>query len=518
MMAALPPARLVELLDINRAIAAATDYSGLLRLVVDRTASFLDAKIAILLLAGDSDEATIAASVGLSPERVRSFRAPLDERIGAKLCQLIGCAPERFLAVPVVEGGTVRAILAVYRDATEFSAADAAMLSALADQAALAAANVRHVRRLEEALAALREADRRKDEFLAMLSHELRNPLAPIRTAIYLLTHVDPHSPSAARARNVVERQIEHLTRLVDDLLDVTRVARGKITLRREPVNVVEVARRAAEDHQALMAAHDLAFEVALPEREIWVDGDETRLVQVFGNLLQNAAKYTPAGGKVGFRVSDTGSLVEISVRDTGPGIPPDLLGRLFEPFVQGERSLARTGGGLGLGLALVKGVVELHHGTVRATNTSAGHGAEFLVTLPQSPVAAMKGVKATAPRDHHIRHRVLVIDDNRDAAESLAEVVALFGHDVQLAFDGPSAIATAHSTGPDIVLCDIGLPGRDGYEVAKAIRATHTNGVRLIAVSGYAQPDDVKKALEAGFDAHIAKPPDPEVLERLLA
>jgi len=512
------PDRLIELLAINRAIAAADDYPGLLRLVVERCATFLNAEIVILLLDDDRGEATIAASVGLDEERVRSFRSRLDEGVGAKLCRLIGCEPNHFLATPVIEGGMVRGILAVYGRYAEFSKTDAVMLSALADQAAIALTNVRQLRRLEEAVAALKDADRRKDEFLGMLSHELRNPLAPMRTAIYLLTHVDPQSEPATRARGVIDRQIQHLTRLIDDLLDVTRIARGKIALRREPVNIVDLVRRVADDHRALLTAQQLTFRVDLPGTPVWVEGDSIRLAQVLGNLLQNAAKFTPGGGRVDFRVVETESGVEISVRDTGAGIEAELLDRLFVPFVQAERSLARTSGGLGLGLALVKGVVELHGGQARAISAGAGAGAEFIVTLPTVDAPHETAAAASAHADRPRRRRVLVVDDNRDAAQSLAELVALFGHEVRVAYDGPSAIRLIREISPDIVLCDIGLPGADGYEVARSIRSTQKNGVRLIAISGYAQPEDVRKALEAGFDAHVAKPPDPLVIDQLLS
>ena len=510
--------RLIELLAINRAIAAASDYPALLRLVAERSATFIDAELAMLLLADESGDATIVASVGLGEARARSFRAVLDERIGPRLCEFIGCVPDKFLAAPVVESGTIRGILAVYRRSAEFTDADAAMLSALADQVAIALANVGHVRRLENAIGALRDADRRKDEFLGMLSHELRNPLAPIRTAIYLLSRVDPQSESASRARLVIQRQTDHLTRLIDDLLDVTRIARGKITLRRERLNVIEVVRRASEDHRSMLSAHGLTFTLDVPPDAVWVEGDPTRIAQVVGNLLQNAAKFTQTGGQVFLTVRTAARLVEISVRDTGAGIEPELLDRLFEPFVQSERSLARTAGGLGLGLALVKGVVELHGGTAHVISAGSGQGAEFLVRLPLAVAPRRYGTAAVRSADRVNSRRVLVVDDNRDAAESLAELVALFGHSVEVAYDGASAIEMAQTTSPDVVLCDIGLPGINGYEVARRIRARASDAVRLIAVSGYAQPDDVKKAVDAGFDAHIAKPPDPAVLDRLLS
>lgn len=395
------PDRLIELLAINRSIASASDYGALLRLVVDRTASFLDAQVVVLLLGDDAGDATIAASFGLDPAEARSFKASLDEGIGQLLCGFIGCAPERFLAAPVVESGAIRGILATYRRAVEFSDADATLLSALADQVAIALVNLRQMQQLENAVAALRDADRRKDEFLGMLSHELRNPLAPIRTAIFLLARVDPQSESASRARQVIQRQTDHLTRLIDDLLDVTRIARGKITLRREPVNMIDVVRRAADDHRSMLATQGLKFRINIPQETLWVEGDRTRIAQVVGNLLQNAAKFTPAEGEVSLALTPMASSIALSVHDTGGGIEPEMLPHVFEPFVQSEKSLARSGGGLGLGLALVKGIVELHGGTVRAISRGLGLGAEFIVTLPLAtaprPDAQRPGDQATA-------------------------------------------------------------------------------------------------------------------------
>ena len=369
----------------------------------------------------------------------------------------------------------------------------------------------------KEAEEALRDADRRKTEFLGMLSHELRNPLAPIRNAIFVLERTDPAGAQARHARAVIERQSEHLTRLVDDLLDVTRIARGKIELRRARVDLGEVLRRSGEDLRSIVEGRGLELALDVPREPILADADATRLGQVIGNLLQNAAKFTPRGGRVTLALARDGDEAVIRVRDTGIGIDPDLLERAFEPFVQGERSLARTQGGLGLGLALVKGVAELHGGSAKALSAGQGRGTEIVVRLPAPAVRAPQAPGPELPRPTRPKH-VLVVDDNVDAAESLAELVELLGHTAEIAYDGPSAIATAHATHPSAVLCDLGLPGLSGYDVARALRAAPGPRVQLIAVSGYAQPDDVERATRAGFDAHVAKPPDPDAIERLLA
>jgi PAS domain S-box-containing protein len=373
---------------------------------------------------------------------------------------------------------------------------------------------------LREANEKLQEADRRKDEFLGMLSHELRNPLAPIRNALYILDRAAPGGEQARRAREVANRQVTHMTRLVDDLLDVTRIARGKIELRRAEVDVAALARRTSEDHRAIMADRRLELDVRVPPGPVLVDADPTRIAQVLGNLLHNAGKFTPPGGRVTLAVGVEDRRAVIRVRDTGPGIAPDVLPTIFEPFTQAKQTLARSEGGLGLGLALVKGIVDMHGGDVRASSAGEGHGTEFVVTLPfaaRRDVGTEDGDVAT--RTDALRRRVLVIDDNRDAADTIAELVGMLGHDADVAYDAHGGLAKVSETMPDVVLCDIGLPGMDGYEFARQLRAlAGKHPVRLVAVSGYAQPEDVAKALDAGFDAHVAKPPDPDQLAGLLS
>jgi PAS domain S-box-containing protein len=363
---------------------------------------------------------------------------------------------------------------------------------------------------------ALQDADRRKDEFLAVLSHELRNPLAPIRNSVYILEHADPTGEQAARARSVIHRQTDHLTRLVDDLLDVTRIARGKIALRRSRVDLREVVSRAADDFRLLLSERGIAFQAVLPREQVWVDADATRVTQVIGNLLHNASKFTRRGGEVALSLAVGDRDAQIRVRDTGAGIDPALLPRVFDAFVQGERTLARTEGGLGLGLALVKGITELHGGSVAVRSEGAGNGSEFEVRLPLRPPAAAQDASRVRVRRAGEARRVLVVDDNVDAANTLAEVVEMLGHAAEIAYDGPSAIAKARENPPDVVLCDIGLPDMSGYEVAQALRR-EGGQMQLFAVTGYAQPEDVKSAVDAGFDGHVAKPVDAAEIERLL-
>ncbi len=383
------------------------------------------------------------------------------------------------------------------------------------------------VRELEAALAerqraeeALREANRRKDEFLAMLSHELRNPLAPIRNSLYILERAEPGGAQASRAQAVIERQVQHMTRLIDDLLDVTRISRGKIRLQRERLELNGLVRRVADDHREQFTRNGVALEVAICDEPLHVEGDPTRLAQVVGNLLQNAAKFTPRGGRarLSLRRSAEGSAL-VQVRDDGAGIAPETLSELFEPFVQAETSLDRSHGGLGLGLALAKNLVELHGGEVRAASPGLGQGAEFTVCLPLAPAAEAKQGPASQATVTGGARRVLLIEDNVDAAETLREALELGGHRVEVALTGPEGLAKARALKPEVVLCDIGLPQLDGYAVARAIRSDpELRSAQLVALSGYALPEDVQRSREAGFDKHMVKPPDMGALQALLA
>ncbi|HEY3448125.1 MAG TPA: PAS domain-containing protein [Myxococcales bacterium] len=375
---------------------------------------------------------------------------------------------------------------------------------------------------LAQAKQSLEEADRHKNEFLALLSHELRNPLAPIRNSVYVLERAPSGGAQARRALSVIDRQVGLLTRLIEDLLDLTRIARGKVRLQRERLELGELVRRAAEDRRSVFARNRVAFELSSPGQPLWADLDAVRLSQVVANLLGNAAKFTPPGGRVTLSLAADGPQAVLRVRDTGVGIDPALLARLFQPFVQAERTLDHNRGGLGLGLALVRGLVELHGGRVSASSEGLGKGAEFEVRLPLAPSVAAAAPPPGAPRRPAGTHarRILVIEDNRDAAESLKEVLELDQHQVELAGSGPEGVALARATRPDLILCDIGLPGMDGYEVARTLRADSDPGLRrtpLVALSGFAAQEDVDRARAAGFDRHVAKPVEVSVLEGML-
>jgi signal transduction histidine kinase/ActR/RegA family two-component response regulator/CHASE3 domain sensor protein len=375
----------------------------------------------------------------------------------------------------------------------------------------------RTVEKLSASEEALRQSDKNKSDFMALLSHELRNPLAPIRNSLYVLGHSEPGSEQAARAQRIIDRQVEQLARLVEDLLDVTRISRGKVQLRRTAVDLGRLVRQAAEDNRGHFTENGIELDVRVPEEPVAVDGDPARLSQVIGNLMQNAAKFTPTGGRVSVHLENAGGTARLRVHDTGVGMDAETLGRLFQPFVQAEGGLARSSGGLGLGLALVKGFVEMHGGSVRAASEGCGQGSEFVVELPTTaeapPEEAPHAAGARAAR------RVLVIEDNVDAAESLREALRLSRHEVEVAYTGASGIEKARDWRPSIVLCDVGLPDISGYQVARAFREDPIlRSVLLIALTGYALPDDLKRASEAGFDDHLGKPPSMDRLEDLLS
>jgi signal transduction histidine kinase/ActR/RegA family two-component response regulator len=384
----------------------------------------------------------------------------------------------------------------------------------------------------------LSQADEQKNRFLAVLAHELRNPMAAIVNALYLTKRAQPGSEQALRAQVLIARQVEHLKRLIDDLLDVTRISEGKITLQRQPLDLVQAARECVEDQRGAAERGGVTLEIQAPRERVCIDADSTRLAQIIGNLVGNAIKFSDAGKRVlvSVKAERTRGEAVLSVADEGVGIDPELLSGMFEPFAQAHSTLARTDGGLGLGLALVKALVNLHGGRVEAKSEGSGRGAQFTVRLPlvaahaapdirqQSsdaahqtalPAAGCAGFMSVAPVAR--RHRILLVEDNADAADSLCEALRMDGHDVLVARSGPDAIEAIGAFVPGIVLCDIGLPGLDGYCVARELRARCPE-LLLVAITGYASESDRRRAAEAGFDIHLAKPIDPHRLCELIA
>jgi CheY-like chemotaxis protein len=352
-----------------------------------------------------------------------------------------------------------------------------------------------------------------------MLAHELRNPLAPLRNALHVLGQRGSADGAFRQSQEMMERQVRHLARIVDDLLDVSRIMRGKVQLRPERLDLARLVRTAALDHKGIFRQAGLDLDLDVPELPVWVMADSIRLAQILSNLLHNAAKFTDSGGRVSLRLTVAGGdKAEIAVRDTGIGIGPDMLARLFETFAQADRSLERSKGGLGLGLALVKGLAELHGGEVHAASAGPGCGAEFTVRLPIEPEPAALSEMPTAPTRTGKPLRILVVEDNRDAADSLRLLLELYGYEVTVAYSGLDGVTAAQQWQPDVILCDIGLPGLDGYGVASRLRQhPSTAKARLIAVTGYSAEEDRRRSREVGFDAHLVKPVDPAALQGVL-
>jgi CheY-like chemotaxis protein len=377
--------------------------------------------------------------------------------------------------------------------------------------------------RLEHALRgredALREADRRKNEFLAMLAHELRNPLAPIRYAVGALQKPGMTQDQRAQAHGVLERQVAHMSRLLDDLLDISRITRGALELKKAPMSLARVVETSIEAARPFIEAKDHSLTVLLPDHAVWLVADSVRLAQVFSNLLINAAKYTQPGGHLALTATNGRDGLTVAVRDDGIGMTPEMLPRLFTLFSQGPTARDDATVGLGVGLAMVRGLVELHGGTVEARSAGTGRGSEFIVRLPVERVPATEETGKPEPvLPPAMTLRILIVDDNRDAAESCATLFELAGQRTAVAYNGTQALELGESFVPHVVLLDIGLPDINGFEVARRIRTTGWgSGIPLVAVTGWGQEEDRRRAIEAGFDRHLTKPVAPETIEALV-
>lgn len=400
------------------------------------------------------------------------------------------------------------------RSKDEFDADEVAFMETLCHYVTVAYERLRLVNELKE-------ADRRKDEFLATLAHELRNPLAPVRSAVQVLRLKGPDQPELRWSRDVIERQVQHLTRLIDDLMDISRITRNKLELRKQRVELTQVIKGAIESSRSVMEQCGHQLVVDLPSEPIYLQGDLVRLAQVFLNLLNNAAKYTERGGRIWLSAMRQGDKVVVRVKDTGIGIPPKQLSRLFEIFFQVDRTLERSQGGLGIGLSLVRRLVELHGGTVEAHSEGFGKGSEFIVrlpvivervTLPQSDEPSSASDFKSASR------RIVVVDDNRDSADALAMLLQVYGYETDTAYDGVEGVEAAERLRPDAVLLDIGMPRLNGYDACRFIREKPWGkSLVLIAMTGWGQEEDRRRTIAAGFDAHIVKPVDPTDLMKLI-
>jgi signal transduction histidine kinase/ActR/RegA family two-component response regulator len=373
---------------------------------------------------------------------------------------------------------------------------------------------------LQRAEAQLRDVDRRKDEFLATLAHELRNPLAPMRNALQILRMRGDDAPTLDQVTEMMARQLSQMVRLIDDLLDVSRITRGKLALRKERVELAAVVRDAVDTARPHIDAWGHTLDVSLPREPVYLDADPVRLAQVLSNLLNNAAKYTERGGHISVLAARQAATVEIVVRDTGIGIPPESLTSIFEMFAQVEQTIEKSHGGLGIGLTLVKRLIEMHGGRVEARSGGVGKGAEFVVDLPAARAPRPgRDLRDDTAHPAALRCRILVADDNTDAAESMGSLLRCVGNDVRIVHDGAQAVEEAAAFRPDLVLLDIGMPRMNGYEAARAIRQQSWGKQMFIAaVSGWGQDEDKHRAIEAGFDRHLTKPVDFDELEKLVA
>jgi signal transduction histidine kinase/ActR/RegA family two-component response regulator len=368
---------------------------------------------------------------------------------------------------------------------------------------------------------ALRNANKRKDEFLAMLGHELRNPLTPIRGALYIMQKTESPNAEVKWARDIIDRQVTRLTRLVDDLLDVSRIMYGKISLRESLLEIGTVINQAVEGSLPFIESREQDLSLQVPKETLWIKGDSIRLEQVISNLLNNASKYSDVGAQIRLRIEASEKWVTVRVQDNGIGMSPEVMPYIFDLFAQADHSLARTQGGLGIGLTVVKRLVEMHGGRVEAHSPGKGHGAEFVVHLPRWEAASRKSFGMAQPKpaqDSEKSIRVLVVDDNQDAAETIAMVLSFKGFTVATAFDGITALAEAARFQPQVVLLDIGMPGMDGYAVAQELRAgEQTKSIIIIAVTGYGQPEDKARAKAVGFTDHLTKPVTPDLLSTVM-
>jgi signal transduction histidine kinase/DNA-binding response OmpR family regulator len=425
-----------------------------------------------------------------------------------------GCPAGPLLILPLVARNRKLGIMILARDLERtFGPADRALAEDLASRAAIALDNSRLYQNIQE-------NDRRKDEFLAMLAHELRNPLGPLCNAVEILRRIGLDNVEAPSMLSMITRQVTHMSRLIDDLLDVSRLSRGKILLRKERIDLAGLVRTTVEDYRPSLEKSGLRLEVRLPEHPVYMEGDPTRLAQVVGNVLHNTNKFTDQGGLVQVELAVNGERrsATLTICDTGIGMEPEMLRRVFDAFSQADRSLDRSRGGLGLGLTLVKGLTEMHGGEVSVASEGPGKGTTLTIKLPAQGRSTTPAQAAASPLNGP-RRRILVIEDNRDAAESMRQLLALAGHEVAVALTGIAGVETAGTFKPEVVLCDIGLPGgMDGYGVARALTQGTDPPNYLIAISGYGQLEDQRQAYEAGFHMHLTKPVDFRDLQRHLA
>jgi signal transduction histidine kinase/ActR/RegA family two-component response regulator len=535
--------RSLFLAEAGAALAKTLDFGATLRALLDLTVPYIADLGAVTLLDGQGDVGETQFAFAVDGENTESDvvhgvigrRQELPADLEGAIDRTLATGVPISLAQPLFEGMALTAslqsaeviplrargrnlgamTLALGPSGRTFTPNGLALVKDVVGRAAIAIDNARLYRDVQQ-------SDRQKNEFLAMLAHELRNPLAPIRNAIQVLKMPHANHEQQEWAKAIIYRQVEQLVRLVDDLLDVSRITQGKIQLKMQLVDAATIVSRAVETSQPLIQSRDHVLNVTLSKEPLYLEADPTRLAQVLSNLLNNAAKYTEKRGRIEVSVEREGDEAVFSVRDSGIGIAPEMLMHIFDLFAQADRSLDRSQGGLGIGLTLVRRLVELHGGSVRASSAGHNQGSEFVVRLPTkelrvpSPHFENGGGRLARPAS---TRRILVVDDNADGAESLAVLLRSIGHEVRTAFDGPKALGAGEEFLPEVVLLDIGLPRLDGYEVARRMRAIPgLERVHLIALTGYGQQKDRQRGDEAGFDHYLVKPARLEVLLELIS
>ena len=497
--------QLRRLAETSARLNATLDVASLLGVITVEARNLIGARHAV----------TTAAPAGPLQVGVQPLTVASHAEDALPLVSAPGAVQSAALSVPLIgqSGARLGVIELTSKEAGGFTPDDAALLTQLSQIAARA---IENARLYEE----LRSNDKRKDEFLAMLAHELRNPLAAMRNAVALGSDTND-ATDVSWAMEVIQRQIKQLSRMIDDLLDVSRITQGMIQLRRETIDAAHLFGRATDTVSGLIGERGHTLQIDAPPGRFFLDGDAVRLEQVLVNLLTNAAKYTDKGGEITLSAAQDGDFIVLTVRDNGSGIPPEKLPQMFELFAQGNRTLARSEGGLGIGLTVVRSLTELHGGSVHATSGGPGQGSAFSVRFPAVKVVGESPVGTPVPADvpkADRKVRVLVVDDNEDSARAVARIISRQGYDVKVAYDGPTAVETALEHQPVFVFLDIGLPGMNGYEVAMRLRKEDTlKDALLVAVSGYGEEGDRRRSREAGFDQHLVKPVDPETLLALM-
>ncbi len=503
-----------DLTDRKQAEEALRQSEARFRLLVESVKDY-----AIFMLDPDGR----VASWNAGAERIKGYKA--EEIIGQHFSRFYSSEdlergkPQRELELAIAEGRVEDEGWRVRKDRSLFWANVVITAVYSEEKRLIGFAKVTRDLTEQKKVKALEFADRQKNEFLAMLAHELRNPLAPISNGLQLLRMPGLGHSEVQETTEMMQRQLFHLIRLVDDLLDVSRVITGKLSFHKEPVELADVIKRGIEEAQSMVDSRGHELMLTLPARPVIVDGDAMRLGQVVANLIGNAAKYTLVPSQLSLSLERQGDQGVIRVTDPGIGIAAEMLPAVFDLFAQADTSLARTQGGLGIGLTVVKRLVSMHGGVVVAKSAGLGKGSEFIVTLPLSRATAGNKSPATGPtKTGFSKRRILVVDDNVDAALSTTSLLKAWGHEVQAVFSGPAALEAARSFHPEILLLDIGLPGMSGYEVARHLRSEPSlKGVIIAAVTGYGQESDRQRSFDSGFDFHLTKPPDPSILESLL-